>query len=90
MKLILAGVLAVAGLLSAPPAGAAQSGALSLKGSIFDLPADTQCDVYDRSCNPQYCYSTNQWVGPFSGYCPDILGPPYGRGNSRDTGDLAQ
>ena len=45
-----------------------------------------QCDVYHRTCYPQYCYGTGQWTSPFSGYCPDTLGPPYGRGNGRDAG----
>jgi hypothetical protein len=70
MKLLLAGILSAAALLVAAPAGADPG----------------QCDVYDRSCYPQYCYTTHQWVGPFSGYCPDIFGPPYGRGNGRDAG----
>jgi hypothetical protein len=25
-------------------------------------------------------------AGILSGYCPDIFGPPYGRGNGRDAG----
>lgn len=47
--------------------------------------ADPQCDVYHRYCFPQYCYATGQLAGPY-GYCPDALGPPYGRTNSRDAG----
>jgi hypothetical protein len=46
-------------------------------------PADPACDVYNRTCWPQYCYGTGGWTSPYSGYCPDILGPPYGRGNTR-------
>jgi hypothetical protein len=67
------------------------AGILSAIALLIDVPAiaqadPDQCDVYHRTCYPQYCYGTGGWTSPYSGYCPDTLGPPYGRGNGRDAG----
>lgn len=70
MKPLLAGVLA----------------AIALFGAASASADPDQCDVYHRTCYPQYCYGTGGWTSPYSGYCPDTLGPPYGRGNDRDAG----
>ena len=70
MTLFLAAILSATAVLVAAPAGADPD----------------HCDVYHRTCYPQYCYGTGGWTSPYSGYCPDTLGPPYGRGNGRDAG----
>lgn len=55
MRLLLAGIATVAGLLSVPSAGA---------------DPDT-CNERYESCNsPVWCETTGQYLPAFSGYCP--------------------
>jgi hypothetical protein len=62
MKLLLAGLLAMAGLLGAAPA-------------VAHADPGSSCDERWEACNsPRWCETTGQYLPPFSGFCP--MGPP--------------
>jgi hypothetical protein len=98
VRLLLAGVLAAAALLSAAPASAALGEPVSLKGSISNLPADPfnpPCNITpEQSCSTngtppgqlKVCPETGGWTSEFGPQCPSLWIGPYLPGNPSNGG----